>query len=129
MNHENLLLRNQVEMSELVSAFHELNSVYDNQYTLYLDMQGWELLDLRIAKVIFRMEFRHFRTFTQSMKKLMNDLCNVGVANQLVNRSRKPKQNMIWSIKAVMLHYSLDDNYLFNTNLKKYIQDGGFKRN
>lgn len=129
MNHENLLLRNQVEMSELVSVFHELNSVYDNQYTLYLDMQGWELLDLRTAKVIFRMEFRHFRTFTQSMKKLMNDLCNVGVANQLVNRGRKPKQNMIWSIKAIMLHYSIEDNYLFNTNLKNYIQDGRFKRN
>lgn len=61
------------------------------------------------------------------MKRLMNDLCNVGVANQLVNRGRKPKNNMIWSIKSLLNYYPLDDRYIYNTNLKNYM-NYGFKQ-
>lgn len=127
MNHEQLISRNHVEFAQMVNVFHELNSVYDNQFTLYLDSTGWELFDLRTAKVILKNDFKNFNIFTQSMKRLMNDLCNVGVANQLVNRGRKPKNNMIWSIKSLLNYYPLDDRYIYNTNLKNYM-NYGFKQ-
>lgn len=128
MSHEQLLSRNHIEFSELVMTFQDLNSVYDNQFTLYLDFQGWELFDLRIGKVIFRHKFQHFRQFTKDMLRLANDLTNLGMANISCNRGRRPKNSEIWSIKFLLRFYDIHDEYLFNDNLRNYLYYGFRKK-
>lgn len=127
MSHEQLLSRNQIEFSDMVYTFHELNSVYDNQFTLYLDSNGWELFDLRIGKSILKAEFKHFRQFTSDMKKLTNDICNVVLAKQRLNRHQKPKLNEVWSIKAILKHYAPFDKYFFNDKLISYVRNSSIK--
>lgn len=124
---EQLLSRNHVEFSDMVYTFHELNSVYENQFSLYLDINGWELFDIRVGKSILRNDFKHFRQFTSDMKKLMYDFCNVGSANIRLNRNQKPKPNEIWAIKYLLKHYPLSDNYLFKEKLQSYIRYGNIK--
>lgn len=124
MSNEQLINRNHVEFSDMVYVFLELNSVYDNQFTLYLDTNGWELFDIRTGKSIIHHQFKHFRQFTFDMKKLMRDIINVGSANIRVNRDRKPKPSEVWSIKSLLKIYPLSDNYLFNDNLKNYFLYG-----
>lgn len=124
MNHTQLLSRNHVEFAEMISVFHDLNSVYDNQFTLYLDMDGWELFDVRTARTIFRRPFNQFRHFTSDMIKLRQDMINVGTANIRVNRQQRPNKNESWSIKSLLKFYSLQDYYLFNKNLQNYINYG-----
>ena len=124
MNHTQLLSRNHVEFAEMISVFHDLNAVYDNQFTLYLDMDGWELFDVRTARMIFRRPFSQFRHFTSDMIKMRQDLINVGTANIRVNRQQRPNKNESWSIKSLLKFYSLQDYYLFNKNLQNYINYG-----
>lgn len=126
MSHEQLLSRNVIEFSDLVYQFHELNSAYDNQFTLYLDMNGWELFDMRVSRPIIRHEFKHFRQFTSDMRRLYNDILNVSMANISCNRDLKPKPNHIWSVKYIIKKYSIDDSYFIGQKLKKYLQYGKF---
>lgn len=126
-HHQQLCNRNVIEFSDMCHQFHELNSVYDNQFTMYLDSNGWELFDLRIGRTILKNDFKHFRQFTSDMRRLMNNIVNVGMANILVNRNIRPKQEHVWSIKALIKLYGLTDTYLFNTNLQNYV-NYGFKQ-
>lgn len=127
MNHEQLLSRNHVEFSDMVYTFHEINSVYENQFTLYLDSNGWELFDIRVGKCILKNDFKHFRQFIQDMKKLQNDICNVMLSGQKLNRHQRPSKSEVWSIKALLQHYSLYDKYLFNEKLVSYVRFGSIK--
>lgn len=124
MNHSQLLARNHVEFSEMISVFHDLNAVYDNQFSLYLDSNGWELFDIRTAKCIIHRSFNQFRQFTTEMVKLRQDIINVGLANIRVNRQQKPNKNESWSIKSLLKIYSVQDYYFFNKNLQNYINYG-----
>lgn len=124
MSHEQLLSRNKVEFAELVQIFHELNSVYNNQYSLYLDMDYWELFDLRVARPIIRHEFKHFNQFTSDMKRLYHSILMTASANIRCNRYQKPKNNEIWHIKHIIKLYTLSDSYFFGTNLRKYMSYG-----
>lgn len=127
-NHEQLLTRNVIEFSDMVYVFHELNSVYENQFSMYLDSDGWELFDMRTAQTIIRHDFKHFRQFTSDMRKLKNDIINVGMASIRVNAFKLPKKHEVWSIKSLLKKYPITDKYIFSINLQKYLNYGFSKK-
>lgn len=129
MNHEQLISRSNYELSQLVNIFFELNSVYENQFTLYLDTRGWELFDLRKAQVIFTYDFKHFRQFTEDMKRLNRDFLNLASGSIRINRGKKPKSIEVWSIKRLLNIYGDTDTYLFNKNIINYVRIGIKKEN
>lgn len=128
MNHEQLLSRNVIEFSDLVHEFQQLNQVYENQFTLYLDVNGWELFDMRIAKTIIRHEFRHFRQFITDLISLRNMICNAGMASLRLQRGKLPKAHETRAIKRLCRIYDISDTYLFNHHIKNYISYGTIKK-
>lgn len=124
MIHQQLLQRNHIYFSELVQTYHELNSVYDNQYVFYMDMNVFELFDSRVSRVIIRHKISHYRNFISDMTKLKNDIVNVGCAVIRLNRYLRPKQCEGWSIKSLLKHYPITDNYFFNQSIINYINHG-----
>lgn len=129
MNHEQFITRSNFEFSNLINMFFELNSVYDNQFTLYLDTQGWELFDLRRARSIYRYDFKHIRQFTDDMRILSRDFLNLSSGTIHINRGKRPKSHETWSIKKLMRLYGTDDKYLFNQNVINYVRNGIKKEN
>ena len=125
MSHEQLISRNVLELADVIRTFHELNDCYQNQFTIYLDSQVWELFDTRISKTIISHKFKHFNQFTSDMRKLIRDIINVTTLGASLGRGCKPKPCEVWSIKNIVKHYGLDDRYFFsNIHLKNYIING-----
>ena len=125
MNHDQLISRNALELADVIRSFHELNACYQDQFTIYLDSQVWELFDTRISKTIISHEFKHFNQFRSDMRKLQRDILNVTVLGQSLGRGYKPKPVDVWSIKAIIKLYGLDDKFFFhNINLVNYIKNG-----
>ena len=123
--HEQLISRNALELSDVIRAFHELNGCYQDQYTIYLDSQVWELFDTRVSKTIIRHEFKHFNKFRSDMRKLQRDIINVTILGQSLARGYKPKLTDVWSIKSILKLYDINDKYFFhNINLINYIKYG-----
>lgn len=87
----------------LISQFHELNEVYDNQYSLYLDVDGFELFDMRLGKSVFRSSFKHRKTFTEFLVRLKNDIIQVGCIKY--RRDGKPSSAQSWALKSLLKSY------------------------
>lgn len=124
MSHEQLLSRNQVEFTEIVSVFQELDAMYQNNYSLYLDSKGWELFDMRVGRTILFFPFGQFKRFTDEMRKLKHNIINVGMANIRVNQMKQPTKAEIWSVKNLLKFYPMDDVFFFNINLQNYLNHG-----
>lgn len=120
--HEQLISRNHQNLAEVIQVFLELNDSYQGQFCIYMDSQVWELFDTRVAKTIFKHQFKHFNQFRQDMLRLKHDIINVGCVNWSIGRGRKPKPSQVWSIKSLINIYGFEDKYFFsNPFLKEYI--------
>ena len=129
MIHEQLISRNVLELADVIRSFHELNTCYQDQFTIYLDSQVWELFDTRVSRTIIRHEFKHFNKFRSDMRKLQRDILNVTVLGQSLGRGYKPKPVDVWSIKSILNLYGINDKYFFhNINLINYIKHGISKK-
>lgn len=128
MMHEQLISRNRMELSEVVASFMDLNNTYHNDYSLYLDQNGWEVFDLRCGRSIIRHEFKHFNHLISDMKRMSRALLDAFSAYSRLCRSQKPKPGEIWSIKFLLNYYDLDDEDLFHPLLKSYIENGLTKK-
>lgn len=117
MNHEYLISRNQSELAQVISVFHELNETYRNQFAIYLDSQGWELLDMRTGMSVIKLPFNQFRKLIESMRILNHDIIAVGCA---VFKPRLSSSD-VWSIKRLYKTYGHDDYFFSDSRIKNYI--------
>lgn len=74
------LSMNKDELYWSITAFNELNDVADMQMSLYLDMNGWELLDLRFGKVVMSFPYKHLKDLRECMTILKHTFIHVGSA-------------------------------------------------
>lgn len=124
MNHEQLLSRNAFYFAEMISVFQELNRLYLEQFTLYLDSDGWELFDIRVGRSIIRHEFRHYRQFIIDMRSLHRTMSCVAFASLRLQSGKLPKPHESRAISKLSRIYSLDDEHLFSTHVQSYYIHG-----
>lgn len=100
-NYEQFTTRNMNELAEVIQSFHELLSV-SPRYTLYLDVNGWEVFDTDFGKSVIRHNFKNLKAMRVDIITLMRDLVNIGSAQY----SNRIKSSVTWSEKHLLTIYS-----------------------
>lgn len=117
---------NIMDIAEVVIRFKELDSLYSNNLSLYLDSDVWEIFDRRRGITIIRHDFKHVNQLIQDIKRLVQDFANVNSLNFGLSSKRTIKLHEAVSVKHLFKIYGFD-NYIFrNDNLKRYLY-GKFK--
>lgn len=83
----------QLELANIIIIFRELTDVYNNQFTLYLDKDFWEVFDMRIGKTIFRHKFKELKPLSENMRRLTNAIIECGAIKYMKNK----KPNIVQS--------------------------------
>lgn len=76
---EQFISRNRFELSQVISEFRETTAVYQDNLSLYLDRNYWEVFDLRIGKTIFRHEFKHIKTLIDDLRRFRDAISEVSL--------------------------------------------------
>lgn len=103
--YQQFLSRNSHELVEMVQSFNELNQIHGNSFGLYLDMNGWEVIDLNFSKTIIRHEYKHLRGLTIDLKCLRDSYSVVGCFLW----SKKPKKNLTHAVKHLLKYYTNEE--------------------
>ena len=100
---EQFYSNNQRELANLIILFRELTDVYNNQFTLYLDKDYWEVFDLRIGKPIFRHKFKELKPLSDNMRRLTHAIIDCGTIRFMKNK--QPNQVQAGAVRFLMRLY------------------------
>ena len=99
--------RNQYELAQIIVDFRELSALHDKQFTLYLDVDYWEIFDMRFGKTIIRHEYKHIRKLHEDILHLTNSIMHVGCIKFRPNK--QPNTNQSWALKFLKTLYNDDE--------------------
>ena len=112
------------DIANVIGMFHELNYFYQNQFIISIDMDSWELTDLRVNRVIFTFPFKKCLEFRSAMYTLMHDMATTLLCDALFTGSKKLKRTESCSVKRILNLYGFDEYFITNKKLINYIVYG-----
>ena len=119
--YKQFITRNTLEISEVLSTFHELNHYYNNHLIISMDSEVWELFDLRTSNAVCSYPIKQVCQFTQFMKNLLHDMVNTRTADYFFDGRKKLKRSEYFSIKRILNLYGFDEYFIKNRKLINYI--------
>lgn len=73
---EQFISTNCYHIGEMLVTFKEVMQMYPN-IVLYLDSDGWEILDTRCAKPLFRHSFKHIKALKEDLLAFRRNYINL----------------------------------------------------
>lgn len=126
MPYHQFISRNHKELSEVIQKFMELSDVYDNNVSLYLDRDTWEIFDTRAGIPVISHPFKSLNRMRSDIIQLRSDIILIYWANQRILANNKPKIPEIWSAKRLYKIYGYDPHF-FTESLINYLKHGTIK--
>lgn len=119
MPYEQFISRNHSLLAQVISEFHELNGIMDDNLVLYLDQKYWEIFDTRRAIPIIRHEFKHLTNMLSDIKAMIRAVGEIEYCRMRVSSGKNPTTTQSCAFRKLFQIYG-NDTYFFNSKMLEY---------
>lgn len=110
---EQFLYHNQTEISKLITVFRDLQTVHN--FGLFLDKDGWELIDLYFGQTILRRKFTQVKPMIEEIQHIKHSIVECGCIRYRRNKPVSSSQS--WALKHLQKIYPEHYNYFVYGNI------------